>query len=159
MFRPDRFDVPQDLKTMIENSLSYGEHKTSRQDRTDKSGGDVEHNAKHAAEQRRLYYDIQGLTPFRKPIFIQIDLNGDGVMEYVLIGLNQSGWTRGLCFYLLNNTWIYKELILVSPSPTAKEIRTQNVDLANILQQGEIRTLQPPFQDIQVGKLRFKVSR
>ena len=159
-FRPERFDVPPDLQTLVENSLSYTRQLTVGQDKADKPGGDdVERSAQYTKVERRLYPFLSSLTPFRKPVLIQIDMNDDGVLEYVLMGITRDGWTMGVCFYLQNRAWNFKKLRRVYQSSAADTAGTRNIDKVKNLHKGEILTLPPSFHDLQVGGLRFEVPK
>ena len=157
-FRPERFDVPPDLQTLVENSLSYTRQLTVGQDKADKPGGDdVERSAQYTKVERRLYPFLSSLTPFRKPVLIQIDMNDDGVLEYVLMGITRDGWTMGVCFYLQNRAWNFKKLRRVYQSSAADTAGTRDIDKVINLHKGAILTLPPSFHDLQVGGLRFEV--
>ncbi len=159
-FRPERFDVPPDLQTLVENSLSYTRQLTTGQDKADKPGGDdVERTAEYTKVEKRLYPFLSSLTPFRKPVLIQIDMNDDGVLEYVLMGITRDGWTMGVCFYLQNQAWKFKKLRRVYQSSSADTAGTRNIDKIKNLHKGEILTLPPSFHDLQVGGLRFEVPK
>ena len=159
-FRPERFDVPPDLQTLVENSLSYTRQLTVGQDKADKPGGDdVERSAQYTKVEKRLYSILSSLTPFRKPVLIQIDMNDDGVLEYVLMGITREGWTMGVCFYLQNRAWNFKKLRRVYQSSSAHTAGTRNFDKVKNLHNGAILTLPPSFHDLQVGGLRFEVPK
>ena len=159
-FRPERFDVPPDLQTLVENSLSYTRQLTTGRDKADKPGGDdVERTAEYTKVEKRLYPFLSSLTPFRKPVLIQIDMNDDGVLEYVLMGITRDGWTMGVCFYLQNQAWKFKKLRRVYQSSSADTAGTRNIDKVKNLHKGEILTLPPSFHDLQVGGLRFEVPK
>ena len=94
---------------------------------------------------------------YRNPVFIQVDLNNDGVLEYALISsIPGASQVFGLCFYLADGVWNYRRLSLISSSLTAN-VGTSDVDISDVLHHGEIETMEPAFRELRVGELVLQV--
>ena len=154
-YRPAHFDIPADLQKLIQNSLSYGKTEMGRRDSSVRT--DV-HGMSGIPIEERLSGFFERFAYYRNPVFIQVDLNDDKVMDYVLIGVARSaGLAEGMSFYLADDAWHYKELNRLDSAYTTGA-RDLNWDMEDELYQGEIRTVAPTFRDLQVGELRFRVS-
>ena len=165
-YRPQRFDVPEGVKTLIDSSLKL------RQEHEDAFDRDIAHPGRviHMGGSFPVFGPeggilVEGGFPlfelalgfYQDPVFIQVDLNDDDVLEYVLLSSGRdSGHVVGLCFYLADGVWNYRRVARVSPSLTAGA-RIPEVDVANALHQGEIEATGPAFQDLKIGDLILQV--
>ncbi len=158
-FRPERFDVPADLQTLIENRLfrPFGKPETVRQEVADTPPADARKAGEIPGEDDLSAFG-QDLSRLRwNPVFIQVDLNNDDVLEYALVSVAPNGrWVYGFCFHLVDDVWKYRRLTLVSPS-RLMNATTPDVDVSDALHEGEIEAVEPAFRDLQVGELVLRV--
>lgn len=162
-FRPERFDVPDGVKTLIDGFLELRQKSTVAFDR------DVSHPVLMTGDSPvfepesgvvigpglRGFELVLGL--YRDPVLIQVDLNNDAVLEYALLSSGPGhGHVSGLCFYLADGVWRYRTVTRVLPSLTTGA-GVLHVDVSNALQQGEIEATGPAFRNLQVGDLVLQV--
>lgn len=156
VFRPQGFEVPADLRELIEQGWSYHSAETSGQDDEAAPDEAVEDDAGKIDKRERVYAILRNLDWRSRPVMIRVDLNNDGAFEYALIGSDRHGYTDGVCFYLHGAVWHFKTLHNLSPPDSGGK---PEGDVTDLLHQGEIRMPATPFHDLQVGELRFWVSR
>lgn len=110
VFRPDRFEVPDDLAPLVEQSVAPRD----------------------------------GLTP----IMFKLDLNEDGLDEYVVLSLNDEIVVHGIAFHRApsGGDWQMRWLQNRQPPGAADAART-----------GDIRAIDPEFDDLEIGGLRFEL--
>ena len=159
-FRPQRFDVPADLQTLIERGFfrSSGKPVILRPEGADTSDPDDGRTTGEIADEDGLSIPDVDLTQYRNPVFIQVDLNDDGVLEYALVTAADGGWALGWCFYLADGVWRHQRLSLVFRS-LAENAGTPNADLSDVLRHGEIETVGPAFRDLKIGGLILAPAR
>lgn len=160
-YRPQRFDVPADLQRLIERGFHRPSLGTGsvilRQGGADTSDRDNGRTTEIADEDTLPGPDVD-LTRYRNPVFIQVDLNDDGVLEYALVSATDGSWALGWCFYLADGVWDYRRLSLVFPSP-AEDAGAWEADLSDVLRHGEIETVGPAFRDLKIGGLILELHR
>ena len=91
---------------------------------------------------------------FESLVLIRIDLNADGEPDYVLLGaMGGLSYVTGWCFYRSADTW------------NAVDLRWQHqrtlegMKMAWMLHNGEVGSVVPAFQDLNVGELKFRAHR
>ena len=85
-------------------------------------------------------------------VLIRIDLDTDGVPEYVLLALakeRRHGTVEAWRYSRDGDAWAGKRLFLSGEVP-------EDIDLAETLRNAEIETVVPRFQNLKVGELEFR---
>lgn len=111
VFRPDPFDVPDELIPLVEGSVAP--------------------------------------TAGAQFVMFKLDLDADGIDEYVLLSLVGQRVRRSVAFHRAQPDGDWQSRWLHPPQ--------QEAGSAETILTGEIRTVEPAFDDLEIGGLRFEV--
>ncbi len=101
-------------------------------------------------EDLRPFVESSYAAIYDNVMLVEVDLNGDGTPEYVVIGSTDYALLRAEGFYRQDGEWVSLNMIGNGPA-------SPDTDFGPSLQSGAIETIPPEFQDLRIGDVEFSV--